>query len=371
MIYHVLPDLEMFSAFGGGALAHTVANLMKLDPSRSVVCLSADDTWRLPKERIHVMAGLQKFARIRGRRHLPPLITGPIYRSVYRPLLDLLQPGDIVWLHNSPGVGTALQKQLRRKSVRIVYHCHDAVDHPALRLAFEALRADAYIFVSEFLRNYWTGVIPTIKTHYVIHNGASEELFYPAPAGSKPENAIPVILFVGRLNREKGVHVLLDAMKILQQRKIAAVCKIVGSAFSGGSKPTPYVEALLATQPANVEFIGFRSATAVADEFRAADLLCVPSIWQEPFGKVNVEAMACALPVVATRVGGIPEIAREGGILLVEPDSALELADAFAKLLADPTLRVKLSNEAVDAFRRCFTWRRALDKYAQVVQTLG
>jgi spore coat protein SA len=371
MIYHVLPDLEKFSAFGGGALAHTVAHLMKLDPSRSVVCFSADDTWGFSNERIHVMAGGQKFAGIRGRRHFPPLITGPIFRSIYRPLLDMVKPGDIVWLHNSPGVGAALQKQLRRKGAKLIYHCHDAVDHRAFRLAFLAFKPDAYIFVSDYLRRYWTGVVPEIKKAYVIHNGASEELFYPSADGMKRENSVPVVLYVGRLIHDKGVHVLMQAMELLKQRGIPVVCKIVGSAFAGGAKPTPYVESLLATQPSNVEFIGFRSATEVADEFRAADILCVPSIWQEPFGKVNVEAMACALPVVATRVGGIPEIAQEGGIVLVEPDSAVELADALAGLLADPSARARLAHEAKEAFLRCFTWRRALEKYGQVVQELA
>jgi len=371
MIYHVLPDLESFSAYRGGALAHTVAHLMKLDRDREVVCISADDTWGFPKNRMHVMPGLQKYARLRGRRHLPPLITGPIYRQIYKPLLTLVKPGDIVWFHNVPGVGAALQSKLRRKGVKLVYHCHDAVDHRALRQAFRVFTADAYIFVSEYLLRYWTAVLPELKGTYVIHNGASEELFYPSPGGIERKNEIPVILYVGRLLHDKGVHVLLKAMELLNQRGTSAMCKIVGSAFSGSSKATPYVEGLLAAKPDNVEFIGSRSQTEVADEFRAADLLCVPSTWQEPFGKVNVEAMACALPVVATRVGGIPEIAREGGIVLVEPNSAEELASALSTLLEDHQERLKLAAKALEAFRRCFTWRHALAKYETVARELA
>jgi spore coat protein SA len=370
MIYHVLPDLEPFSAYRGGALAHTVANLMKLDASREVVCISADDTWGVSQERIHVMRGLQSFARIRGRRHLPPFVTGPLYRHIYKELLDLVKPGDIVWLHNGPGVGAALQSKLRRKGVKLVFHSHDACDHFALRLEFRAFKADAYIFVSEYLRSYWSAVLSNLKNTYIIHNGASEELFYPPAQGVERKNTIPVVLYVGRLIPDKGVHVLLKAMEVLQQRGTVAVCKIVGSSFSGGSKMTPYHEALLAARPSNVEFVGFRSATEVADEFRAADLLCVPSTWQEPFGKVNVEAMACALPVVATRGGGIPEIAREGGIVLVEPDSAAELADALGALIDNRQAREELAAKALEAFRRCFTWRQALEKYRQVVNEL-
>ena len=370
MIYHVLPDLEPFSAFRGGALAHTVAHLMKLDASRQVVCVSADETWGFSYERIHVMPRLRLYTRLRGRRLLPPSLTAPIYRRIYAPLLQLLKPGDIVWLHNVPGVGAALQSGIHRRGAKLVYHCHDAIDFPALRKAFSMLAADAYFFVSEYLERYWKAVLPGLKRTYVIHNGASEELFYP-PAGSfERNNDPPVVLFVGRLHQEKGVHVVMNAMDLLQQRGIAAACRVVGSAFSGGSKSTPYVEELLASKPANVNFVGFRSAVEVADEFRAADVLCVPSIWQEPFGKVNVEAMACALPVVATRVGGIPEIAREGGIVLVEPNAPEEMAEALGMLIQNRQQRETLATTALDAFRRCFTWRHALAKYTQVVNEL-
>ena len=71
---------------------------------------------------------------------------------------------------------------------------------------------------------------------------------------------------------------------------------------------------------------------------------------------MNVEGMACGIPVVASRVGGIPEIAAEGGVILVEPDSAVELADALQKLVKDGDLRVKVAAQGLSSFRRRFTW---------------
>jgi spore coat protein SA len=210
-----------------------------------------------------------------------------------------------------------------------------------------------------------------LKNTYSIHNGADETRFYPAASGDRPPNPVPVILYVGRLHPEKGVHVLMAAMRILQERNVAAVCRVVGSSFSGGSKPTAYAKSLVRHRPSNVEFADFRIQTAIAEEYRSADILCCPSIFQEPFGSVNIEAMACGVPVVASRVGGIPEIAAEGGVILVEPNSAMQLADALERLIKDKDLRAKIAMDGLSSFRRRFTWPTIFKQYQEVTDALS
>jgi spore coat protein SA len=145
---------------------------------------------------------------------------------------------------------------------------------------------------------------------------------------------------------------------------------VFGSLHAGGSKASTYMKSLFKTKPSNVEFKGFRSAKEIADEYRTADILCCPSIWQEPFGNVVIEAMACEIPVVASRVGGIPEIATEGGVQLVEPNSPGELADALQKLIEDKGLRTKLAAEGLTSFQRRFTWSNINNQYQEIVHRL-
>ena len=81
--------------------------------------------------------------------------------------------------------------------------------------------------------------------------------------------------------------------------------------------------------------------------------------------------MACGVPVVASRVGGIPEIASEGGVLMVEPDSPVELADALQKLILDPGLRARTGAEGIASFQRRFTWAAITRKQHQIVADLS
>jgi spore coat protein SA len=356
MIYSVLPEREPFSAYSGGAISRDVANLMRIDPRRIVVCHSADDTWGFSPDRILVIPELYRYGGIKGRKFLPWLIHGPLLRYMFRPLISRLGAGDVVWCHSQPYFAAALRRPIILKRAKLICHYHNTLSCVGRRSIYRRFSADAVIFVSDFVSKDALSLVPTLSNTTVIYNGADETLFHPVSAGYVRVNPIPKILYVGRLNPVKGVHVLLEAMRLLQERKVNVLCKVVGAPFFGGSKVTDYAERLLKSRPSNVEFQGFRIQTEIAEEYRAADIYCCPSIWQEPFGNVNIEAMGCGIPVVATRVGGIPEIAAEGGIVLVEPNSAVEMADALQKLVEDGKLRADIGMKGLLSFQRNFTW---------------
>jgi glycosyltransferase involved in cell wall biosynthesis len=108
-----------------------------------------------------------------------------------------------------------------------------------------------------------------------------------------------------------------------------------------------------------VSFVGSIPYFELLDRYRAADVFVFPSVWNEPFGLPVAEAMACGVPVVATRSGGIVEIVEDGETgLLVERGNAAELAGAIGSLLADDARRVAMGRAAAQRANEVFAWER-------------
>jgi glycosyltransferase involved in cell wall biosynthesis len=368
MVYHVLPELEQFCPNRGGALAKIVAQHMRFDESRVVSCYAADRPWGHERDRILVIPELLPYGKLRGRRFLPTWVKGRFFRRVFRPLLSRLEPGDIIWIHHQPYIAAALEKAIHVAGARLIYQAHDGRVRRTERTAFRSFVADAWVFDSGALRQTYLALFPEWRNAHVLYNGADVKLFYPADSGAVRNNAIPVILYVGRIQAEKGVHVLLDAVRILQQRGVEVSCKLIGSHFSGVSKVTPYMRSLQKSKPPNAEFTGYLAPERVVQELRSADIFCCPSIWLEAFGMVTVEAMACGVPVVASQIGGLPEVGSEGGMAFVEPGSAVGLADALQRLIQDKNLRQKMSDEGVASVQRRFTWDAIARQYLHILE---
>ena len=180
-----------------------------------------------------------------------------------------------------------------------------------------------------------------------------------------------MVLFAGRLVPEKGAHIFVEAMWLLLARGIRARGRLLGATgFGSTNSGTAYSRSIRRNAPPNIEFGGYRPASALADEFRKADIFCSPSVWEEPFGLVNVEAMASGLPVVSTRGGGVPEIFARGGGVLVERGSATELASALEGLIRNRARRRELAMEGHASFQRNFTWKTAHRRYREVLAGL-
>ncbi len=371
MIYHLLYDRHAkFSASRGGAVVHNVANMMRFDSSSVVVCWGADGSWPYGQDRVLLIPALRFYSCVKAKRFLPVWAYAPLLRRVFRPLLLRLKKGDIVWCHHEPFIAASLQRPIQEKGAKLIYHVDGSLAGLAKSPVFRSFNPDAVIFVSEAIRQEALRLLPGMEHTHAIHNGADDSLFSPAPLGQNQDHAVPVVLYVGRLIPIKGVHVLVDAVRILQRRKVDVACKIVGSCFAEGKRGVPYVRRLINDSPSNVQFEDWCSGLEIAQKYQSADIVCCPSICEEGFGNVNIEAMACGIPVVASRVGGIPEIAAEGGIVLVNPNSAVELADALQGLIDDQGLRGRVATEGLRSFRQRFTWTVIYKQYQEIIDSL-
>jgi spore coat protein SA len=368
--YHLLTESEPFSEFIGGAISRWAGNVLRNNHQSVVVCPSADDTWKFPPEAISVLPALKLYKSWRNRLYrLPWFLHRWVIRAIFRPLFKRMRPGDIVWIHNRPEFAVALTPHIHHAGGRVVLHLHNShlVEGP-VRL-MRQVRVDRLVFVSEFLRQQAQDKLPMLGAWFggssVLYNGADQSIFYPPVAGRRNAETATV-LFAGRLVEDKGVHILLEAMKLLDQQGVRLQAHIVGCPSFGTEEETDYVRRLKATSPATVEFLKYRSGVALGDLFRGADMFCSPSVWDEPFGLVNVEALASGLPVVSTLSGGTSEIFSTGGGILVERGCAVQLASALRRLAENPELRAQLGQEGYTAFLDRFTWSNTRTQVRQI-----
>jgi len=209
---------------------------------------------------------------------------------------------------------------------------------------------------------------------HVIPNALDTQLF--SPRVRQRESREPTILFVGRLERAKGIQVLAQA--------IPQVCQHVPSVrfvIIGPDRPRPpdgshrqFLEQSLAEYIASghVELWGAISQPELIHAYHGADIGVVPSLLYESFSYTSAQTMACGLPVVASRIGGIPETLAQGACgLLVAPGSPRNLSEALIHLCRDPAKRRALGaagrERAVTAFSSETVARRNLEVYEQAL----
>ncbi|MEA2221388.1 MAG: hypothetical protein QOJ35_4014 [Solirubrobacteraceae bacterium] len=206
----------------------------------------------------------------------------------------------------------------------------------------EAALVDVFLPVSEATAA-GNGLVPGGGPRYeVIPNlvpAAGDASAHTALLAQLP--AEPFLLFVGDLRADKGIDVLLDAYGLL-----AAPPPLVLIGKTWPETPRP---------PAGVRLLRDWPNAAVREAMRRCLALVAPSVWPEPFGIVVAEALAAGRPVVASAIGGIPEIVRDGheGLLVAASDRAA-LARALARISEERELRETL---AANAVRRARAYR--------------
>ncbi len=138
------------------------------------------------------------------------------------------------------------------------------------------------------------------------------------------------LIFVGRLIRDKGVHVILEALSLLRAKGLYPRLTVAGI---GPQKDVLEQEAVLAGLSGQVEFVGKKAGKELSDLLNLHQILIVPSVWQEPFGIVALEGIACGCVVVGSDGGGLKDAIGPCGVTFPNGDAAA-LADRLSTLLA-------------------------------------
>lgn len=285
-----------------------------------------------------------------GRAGLPR----PGARRVLRPALGAQRDWErsAVLVHNAPqAIGL-----VDPRHVAVLYAHNLLLRSYSVREAGRALdRADALVCVSESLAEQTRPYLPP-RLHSrirVVRNGVDTAHFVPRADPARGDRLR--VTFVGRMIRDKGADVVLDAVALLDRDDIELT--IVGSqGFDARAPLSPFEQELHRKAAALGDRVRLRPFTArreVAGVYREADVVVVASRWLEPCPLTVLEGMASGVPVVASRIGGIPEIMQGTGVQVAPGDPA-DLAAALEALADDEALRLRTGAE-------CRTWAEAHD----------
>lgn len=178
------------------------------------------------------------------------------------------------------------------------------------------------------------------------------------------DQGAPVVLFVGRLDEQKGVDVLLRAWEHIERLFSESFLAIVGEGPLHGSLSRMCVELGLE----RVRFLGFRSDVPAL--MKTAATLVLPSRW-EGLPLVVLEAMAVGCPVVATRVGGCVEALGDGAGMLVRPENADQLAEALEQMLRDRRTREDIAANALKRVHAKYDSRVVAEETLRLYESVG
>jgi D-inositol-3-phosphate glycosyltransferase len=192
-----------------------------------------------------------------------------------------------------------------------------------------------------------------------------------------PEN-IPLILFIGRLEWRKGIGTLISAASLLRKEISDLKIIIIGGKIYGKQKNfndfKEYERLLKKAKEEKVEdiiqFIGRIDNGRLPFFYSAADLFVIPSYY-EPFGLVALEGMACKTPLIASNIGGLPNIIEDGiNGFLFQPRNPLDLKEKALKILNSKKLAQNLTENAYDKIRQSFSWKKISGKIEEIYNSL-
>lgn len=271
----------------------------------------------------------------------------------YAPIVDKIEEtltddfDGAVLIHNSIEAIPYFDQRLPKARVCLWAH-NDLLDHRTHReIARTADHAHRVICCSHYIAKDMARHMPGNEHKVrVVQNAADTDLFRPSDI---PSHAVPNILAVGRILPEKGIDLLIKACLVLKQRGTRFLLRVVGSTnFSADHELSDYERHLRTiAEPLGdcVSFSPFVDREHIVGIYQSADIGVVPSNWDDPCPLVVAEGLACGLPMVVSRRGGIPELARDAA-LYFDPPNVHDLANTIAILLEDRALRLSMATQA-------------------------
>lgn len=274
------------------------------------------------------------------------------FEKVYRQLKRV--DYDYIILENCPGYAYKLSQ---RGYNNLILHLHNELLHSNSKyhdIIFNSLVK--VLTVSDFIKKRVSTIQPSEKIQ-TVYNGIDIHHFSARESSEVNRQTIGfsetdfVIVYNGRINKDKGVSELIDAMLQLEKFPTIKLMILGSSFFNDSTGEDVFINNLKNKAEAikdRIVFTGFIPYRQVPAYLHIADIAVLPSMWEEPFGLTIVEAMAARLPLITTRSGGIPEIC-EGVATIVDKENVVNnLASAILDLYTKPDKRRQMAGASLE-----------------------
>jgi glycosyltransferase involved in cell wall biosynthesis len=332
---------------GAGRVLFTILSLLDRSRVEPIVALPREGPAQSLLDKLHIecliWGGMTEYRS-------PIQYIGAIVRS-----LRWLRQREIDVIHmnraNDWRPAELVAARLARIPVVTVFHTVNLDRAPATRLSNVIAAVSEYVATHSDTQN-----VPV----RAIHNAVSPQMFEHGrdirrELGVGADDVL--VTFAGQMRRIKGVELFIDAAR----RTIASNVRflMVGECRQGAGIDDAYTEAELQELIENdrrILYGGYRDD--MPDVYHSSDIVVVPSLWEEPFGLILIEAGAAGKPVIATRVGGIPEVVRDGVTgYLVPPENVELLAVKIGLLVSNCALRATMGAAARHYVKSRFSWQ--------------
>lgn len=263
---------------------------------------------------------------------------------------------DYILLENCPGYA---YKFFQRGYRNLILHLHNELLHSKSRHHDEIFNSLTKILtVSDYIKKRVSTIQPSSKIQ-TIHNGIDLKKFSPEDNSPISRKGIGfseddfVMIYSGRINKEKGVSELIDAMLLLKDYPKIKLMIIGGSFFGNTNNEDVFIRSLKDKAKRigdKIVFTGFIPYEKMPNYIQLADIAVIPSIWNDPFPTTELEAQAMGLPIITTRRGGIPEEVSEENAILLETDEFIvnNLSSAIIDLYEHPEKRKQMAAASLE-----------------------
>ena len=265
------------------------------------------------------------------------------------------QDFDIIILENRPGYVLRLKDITKAK---IVFHLHNNILSTKTPNNLEIYNtATQIITVSDYIKSCVLTINKNDTKTITVHNAIDVKRFSIRTNSPITRSSIGfaeddiVIVYSGRVNKDKGVSELIDAILLIKDAPKLKLM-IIGGTFYGNTNQDDEFISILKKKAQKIRdkivFTGFVPYKEIPNYLQMADFAVLPSMWDEPFGLTIAEAMAAGLPVITTRSGGIPELCEGVATIVEREDITKNLAAAIHDLYHNPEKRNKMAKAIVE-----------------------